>query len=76
MEDLGAVSEPSVQTEKEDDKSKSPEEEFLQPPDSKPTDQPDDREPWKSGLCACCNNPCNGDTLRAPPFFSNSVVSF
>ncbi|KAJ0048838.1 hypothetical protein Pint_16472 [Pistacia integerrima] len=57
MDDLGAVSEPSVQTEKEDNKSKSPETELPQPPDSNPAGQP--AEAWKSGLCACCNNPCN-----------------
>ncbi|KAJ0105802.1 hypothetical protein Patl1_19125 [Pistacia atlantica] len=57
MDDLGAVSEPSVQTEKEENKSKSPETESPQPPDSNPTGQP--AEAWKSGLCACCNNPCN-----------------
>ncbi|KAJ0048608.1 hypothetical protein Pint_16444 [Pistacia integerrima] len=42
---------------KQDDKSKSPEAELPQPPDSNPTGQP--AEAWKSGLCACCNKPCN-----------------
>ncbi|KAJ0104885.1 hypothetical protein Patl1_19088 [Pistacia atlantica] len=84
MEDLDAVSESPAQTEKQDDKSKSPETELPQPPDSNPTENEDDNsklpetelpqppesnptgqpaEAWKSGLCACCNNPCNGDTL-------------
>ncbi|KAJ0048840.1 hypothetical protein Pint_16470 [Pistacia integerrima] len=58
MDDLGAVSEPSVQTEQEDDKSKLPETDLPQLPDSNPTGRP--AEPWKSGLFACCNNPFNG----------------
>ncbi|KAJ0106551.1 hypothetical protein Patl1_18509 [Pistacia atlantica] len=45
MDDLGAVSEPSVQTEKEDNKSKSPETELPQPQDSNPAGQP--AEAWK-----------------------------
>ncbi|KAJ0106353.1 hypothetical protein Patl1_18376 [Pistacia atlantica] len=70
MEDLDAVSESPAQTEKQDDKSKSPETKLPQPPDSNPTGQP--AEAWKSGLYACCNNPCNGDTLS----LSQTVVSF
>ncbi|KAJ0105539.1 hypothetical protein Patl1_19116 [Pistacia atlantica] len=57
MEDLDAVFEPSVQTENEDDNSKLPETELPQPPESNPTGH--SAEAWKSGLCACCNNPCN-----------------
>ncbi|KAJ0104882.1 hypothetical protein Patl1_19083 [Pistacia atlantica] len=37
MEDLDAVSESPAQTEKQDDKSMSPETELPQPPDSNPT---------------------------------------
>ncbi|KAJ0105538.1 hypothetical protein Patl1_19114 [Pistacia atlantica] len=48
---------PLFQTEQEDDKSKLPETDLPQLPDSNPTGRP--AEAWKSGLCACCNNPCN-----------------
>ncbi|KAJ0104692.1 hypothetical protein Patl1_19123 [Pistacia atlantica] len=57
MAELDAVSEPCVHTEQEDDKSKLPETDLLQPPDPNPTGQPG--AAWKSGLFACCNNPCN-----------------
>ncbi|KAJ0047728.1 hypothetical protein Pint_16437 [Pistacia integerrima] len=60
MEDFDAVSESAVQTEKENDKSSFPDTELPQPPDTNPNQR---AEAWKSGLCACCNNPCNGDTL-------------
>ncbi|KAJ0047722.1 hypothetical protein Pint_16439 [Pistacia integerrima] len=48
MEDLDAVSESPAQTEKQDDKSKSPETELPQPPDSNPTGL---CCKWKYGLC-------------------------
>ncbi|KAJ0105514.1 hypothetical protein Patl1_18624 [Pistacia atlantica] len=73
MEDFNAVFESAVQTENEDDKSKSPETELPQPPDSNPTGQP--AEAWKSGLCACCNNPCNGDTLSLSLSLSGFILN-
>ncbi|KAJ0104881.1 hypothetical protein Patl1_19082 [Pistacia atlantica] len=56
MEDFDAVSESAVQTAKENDKSSFPDTELPQPPDTNPNQR---AEAWKSGLCACCNNPCN-----------------